>query len=156
MTLMTQAAWARSQGFSRQYVQKLIKTGRIQLVDGMIDTAAANHMLIQSRDHDRPERRNSSLPDDALSELLKKTKIKKEMECVKALEMKNKAKSGEWVSAEDVKATAFKVGREVRDGLLNIPDRIADQLAVMHDAHAIYRLLHQEIRCIIEALITDD
>jgi hypothetical protein len=48
--LVTQAEWARDHGFSRQYVQKLLKQGKIQLKDGKIDPLDADRRLSAFRD----------------------------------------------------------------------------------------------------------
>jgi hypothetical protein len=48
--LVTQAEWARSHGFSKQYVQKLLKSGKISLKDGKIDPFDADRRLAAFRD----------------------------------------------------------------------------------------------------------
>lgn len=47
--LISQAEWARQQGFSKPYVSKLVKTGKIVLVDGKVDPEdAARRLTAQS------------------------------------------------------------------------------------------------------------
>ncbi|MDR1334514.1 MAG: hypothetical protein LBJ71_04835, partial [Holosporaceae bacterium] len=60
MSLITQTEWARRQGFSKQYVGRLINQGKIKLVDGMIDEKSANAVLQNQRDPSLPIRRNGS------------------------------------------------------------------------------------------------
>jgi hypothetical protein len=48
--LITQAEWAKSHGFSRQYVQKLLKQGKISLKDGKVDPFDADRRLAAFRD----------------------------------------------------------------------------------------------------------
>lgn len=43
--LLTRAEWAREQGFSKPYVTKLVKRGKIVLVDGKIDPVDAGRRL---------------------------------------------------------------------------------------------------------------
>jgi hypothetical protein len=49
-TLISQADWAREQGVSKQYVSKLVKTGKIVLVDGKIDPEDAARRLASQQD----------------------------------------------------------------------------------------------------------
>src|ERR1700692_3588116 len=43
--LLSQGAYARSRGWSPQYVSKLVKQGKIPLVSGKVDPIAANASL---------------------------------------------------------------------------------------------------------------
>jgi hypothetical protein len=61
-------------------------------------------------------------------------------------------KSGRLVEIEKVKAEAFKVARMVRDGLLNLPDRISHELAHETDPARAHKLLSDEIRMILTGL----
>lgn len=62
------------------------------------------------------------------------------------------ARSGRLVEVDKVKADAFKVGRTIRDGLLNLPDRIAHELAHENDPTRIHLRLTAEIRRVLEEL----
>jgi hypothetical protein len=48
--LISQSEWARRQGFSRQYVNKLVKSGTIRLVDGKVDAEQAELALASTRE----------------------------------------------------------------------------------------------------------
>jgi hypothetical protein len=61
-------------------------------------------------------------------------------------------RSGKLVEVDKVKADAFKVGRTIRDSLLNLPDRIAHELAHETDPAAVHQRLAAEIRQVLEAL----
>ena len=61
-------------------------------------------------------------------------------------------RSGRLIEVDKVKAAAFKVARTVRDGLLNMPDRVAHELAHEADPSAVHQRLSAEIRSILEAL----
>lgn len=54
-------------------------------------------------------------------------------------------KSGKLVSANEIKVQAFQTARIVREGILNIPDRLASQLAGETDSNAIHSLLTDEL-----------
>lgn len=63
-------------------------------------------------------------------------------------------RSGKLIAVDQVKASAFKVARTVRDGLLNLPDRVSHELAHEVDAAKVHARLSQEIRRVLEALAT--
>lgn len=60
MSLITQVEWAWRQGFSKQYVGKLINEGKIKLVKGMIDERTANAALEMQRNPNISLKRNGS------------------------------------------------------------------------------------------------
>ena len=61
----------------------------------------------------------------------------------------------ELVEVEKVKADAFKLARGVRDGLLNIPDRVAAEFAGINVAAEIHMRLTDELRKALEVLIVE-
>jgi len=155
MALISQAEWARRQGFSKQYVAKLIKHGKVHLTNGKIEEYTANAELESKRNVDLPQQRNgggSYFVQDDIHKLLVKTKLKNEIEKGKLLEARVKAETGELVSVEEVRNTFYAKGRIVRDGILNIPDRISSLLATINDATKIHEILSQELRTVLEEL----
>jgi hypothetical protein len=46
----------------------------------------------------------------------------------------------------------FQTGRRIREGLLNLPDRLSDILAAERDQAKIHAIISKEIRQILEAL----
>jgi hypothetical protein len=159
MSLISQAEWARRQGFSKQYVGKLIAQGKIKLVNGMIDERTANAVLENQRDPSLPLRRagdGTYEQRNEMHDLLVKTKLKNEIERGKLLEAKVKSEMGELVSAEKVRNAMFAKGRIIRDGMMNIPDRISSLLANENDAAKIHEILSKEIREVLTELSRDD
>jgi len=61
-------------------------------------------------------------------------------------------RSGKLVEVDKVKASAFRTARTVRDGLLNLPDRVAHELAHETDPARVHLRLSKEIRTVLEAL----
>lgn len=61
---------------------------------------------------------------------------------------------GTLVNADDVKTEAFKIARGVRDGMLNIPDRVAAEFAGMTQVFDIHARLTEEIHKALEAMAT--
>ncbi len=145
---ISQSEYARRRGVSRQYVSRLVKEGVIRLKNGKVDPAQADAALAARRDPARPARRKkvgaktpqppvqdvpvsvdaATLPGSAggdLPKMLLKTRIKSELEKGKLLEIKARVEAGKYVDTDEVKMAAFSKARVVRDGLLNIPDRLA-------------------------------
>lgn len=63
---------------------------------------------------------------------------------------------GKLVEKELVEAEAFRVGRLVRDAVLNVPSRLAGILAAETDQRRVHDLLEQELRQALEALAIGD
>jgi hypothetical protein len=159
MSLISQTEWAKRQGFSKQYVNKLLKNGKIKLIDGMIDEKSANAVLQNQRDPNLPIRRNGSNSYESQSDmhdLLVKTKLKNEIERGKLLEARVKSEIGQLISAEKVRRAMFAKGRIIRDGMMNIPDRVSSLLATISDAAKIHEILSNEIREVLTELSRDD
>jgi fructose-bisphosphate aldolase class 1 len=154
--LISQYEWAKRSGFSKQYANKLVKNGTIRLIDGKVDIDEANAILASIRNPSRQENRRGFQNVSDLSTLLLKTRIKNEMEKGKILEAKARTETGELVPVEEVKISAFNKARIVRDNLLNIPDRVASQLASISDEKKIHEVLLMEIRTVLEALAEND
>lgn len=150
--LVSQYEWAKRSGFSKQYANKLVKAGTIRLIEGKVDIDDANATLASIRNPSRQENRRGLQNVSDLSTLLLKTRIKNEMEKGKILEAKARAEVGELVSVDEVKTSAFNKARIVRDNLLNIPDRVASQLASINDEQKIHEVLLNEIRTVLETL----
>lgn len=140
MKLIKQSQWAKKHGFSRQYVSQLVKSGVIELINGLVDVEQADATLESNKE---------------LSTLLLKIRIKNETERGKLLEARVKAEIGALISVEDVKVAAFKKGRMVRDSLMNIPDRLSSLLASIDDSNKIHEILSKEIKTALEELSRD-
>lgn len=80
------------------------------------------------------------------------SRARKEAADAELAELKLEREKGRLVDAEEVKKTAFKVARTVRDQMLNIPDRVAAELAAETDAFKINKRLTDEIRKALEHL----
>lgn len=155
MALISQSEWARRQGFSKQYVGKLIKQGKIKLVNRMIDEYTANAELEMRRNIDLPRQRKSQgsyFVQDDMHSLLIKTKLKNEIEKGKLIEAEVKERLGELISVSDVKKVFYAKAKAVRDGILNVPDRISSLLATMNDPAEIHKVLSRELRQVLEEL----
>jgi phage terminase Nu1 subunit (DNA packaging protein) len=70
-------------------------------------------------------------------------------------EMELKKEMGHLVHVDDVRAHGFRIGRQVRDAMLNIPDRLATIIAAETNPDKIRDLLLVEVRQAVAVLETD-
>jgi hypothetical protein len=147
--LVSQYEWAKRSGFSKQHANRLVKAGTIRLINGKVDIDEANAMLASIKNPSRQETRKGLQNVSDLSTLLLKTRIKNEMEKGKILEAKARAELGELVSVEEVKTAAYNKARVVRDNLLNIPDRVASQLASLDNEKKIHEILLKDRKSVV-------
>lgn len=152
--MMLPSHWAKSRSFSKQYASQLIRDGVIQLVDGKVDPDAADAALAAKRSPAKALKRKGKTPAVAVSlnTQLLKARTKTERARGRQLEHENRVAAGKYVDRDDVRQDAFRVGREIRDGLLNIPDRMASVLAAESDAMKIHSLLTAEIAGALKGL----
>ncbi len=69
-----------------------------------------------------------------------------------ALSLANAQKRGELVSAAAAERAAFDCARTVKEALLNLPDRLAAELAGESDPRRVHERLEQEVRSALESL----
>lgn len=91
------------------------------------------------------------LPDDAIPEL-NVSRERREHYQAELSKLDVDAKRGELVSAEAVKKQAFNLAKTVREALVNIPDRLANQLAAESNPATIHMALSQELVSALERL----
>ena len=164
---MSNAAYAKHRGVTKQYVGQLVKKGILQKTkDGLLDPAIADPIMDAYREPAKktvaekqpsapqetyaPVRKGISVAE--LPTLLLKTRIKSETEKAKLLEIKAKVEAGKYVDADEIRAVAFARARTVRDRLLSIPDRIDSILAAESNRQKIHLLLTDEITKALEEL----
>lgn len=159
MGLITQKEWAKRNGFSPPYVSKLVKKGKIPLVNGLIDEEKVDDIMLCLEDPGQPAQRKYggvNIKSDDLHRQLLKIKIKNETVKGEMLETRAKTEIAELIPAEEVRKTAFAMGRIIRDGILNVPDRVSALLATIDDASKIHEILTKELRDALQDLSRDD
>lgn len=57
---------------------------------------------------------------------------------------------GKLVDAADVEREAFNAGRQIRDSITNLSDRLAPLLAVESDPDKVFKIMSEEIRKVLE------
>lgn len=153
--------YARQRGVSAEAVSKAIKAGRLAqsvTFDGKgrpkIDPAVADgewdaftsptHGGIR---HAKPKDDDEPLkPSGNAAATFAQSRAVKEAYLARLAKLEFEEKSGRLVSADGVKSEAFRTARMVRDGLLNIADRISAELAAESDPFVVHKKLTEEIR----------
>ena len=177
MNLQQYADHRKAQGLrgkTHVAVIKAINSGRlyppaVRKVDGswVIDAAMADAQWAGNTDpNDRgqgfsappatapqsPAAGDAAAPKAAGAPLLEVSKRVKAAYEAKLAELEYKEKSGNLVQADDVKKTASRLARTLRDLLLGIPNRNAARLAAMADPDEVRALLQSEIESALRSL----
>ena len=104
--------------------------------------------------------RESDEPDEAaLSErnpVFAESQAEKEKFRAKLAELDYLERIAELVKKVETEAEAFRIGRQVRDAVLNVPSRLAGILAAESDQRKVHDLLEQELRQALEVLAIDE
>lgn len=172
--LVSLREYARRRGVSAMAVSKAAKAGRITLVEGKVDVAAA--------DRDWPANTNpgqrafKAVPPEALSEAngqgeapaaeagegqteaaadpkkntsgaaYGQARAIREGYAARLAKIEYEKEVGSLISVDTVRVAAFKAARTARDSLLSMPDRLAPVLAGETDEFKVHQLLSEEIR----------
>lgn len=168
--VITIAEFARLRGITSDAVRKAITAGR--LVDCLrktekgrlrIDSEIADQEWERNTAHHRkpgPQRVVSGgLPDEESTDgspNFNVSRAKREMYQAELARLEYEEKHGTLVNAEEIKKEAFRVARQVRDAILNIPDRISAELAAETDTFAVHKLLTNEIKKALVGSIGDE
>ena len=163
---MTQAAYARARGVAPPTVLHAIKTGRLvnslskdergrlRINPTLADAEWAANTQGGRGPGPQPYASGAELPADAADYNV--SRAKKESYLAELARLEFEEKDGTLVPAEDVRKEAFAIARQVRDGLLNIPDRVAAELAAMTDQFEIHKRLTDEIRRALETALGEE
>ncbi|WP_252177205.1 hypothetical protein [Endozoicomonas sp. 4G] len=164
MTLISQSEFAKRQGWSRQYVAKLVKSGKIRLHKGKINPDEALKAIQAQAEPStvlrKPPVSADSLPvaptDSRQAVDFVTARTMREAFRAKMAKMEYEEKAGKLTEASKVREDAYRAGRMLRDALLGIPDRLADVLAAEEDSMAVRQLLENEIEQALEKLANID
>ena len=160
MKLLSQSEFAKRQGWSRQYVGKLVRSGKIKLVNGKIDPDQAQAAIkaqsepsTELRVKPKTDTTFPTAPTDSRQAVdFVTARTMREAFKAKMAKMEYEEKAGKLTDASKVKAEAFRAGRIVRDALLGIPDRLSDVLAAEQDPVQVRQLLVNELEIILNEL----
>ena len=163
--LVTQAEYARRRGVDPTTVRDAIRAGRISLIDGRIDPAVAD---VQWQRNTRARARNvgsvqapqvpppaggqhaGAAPEPAGRESYDEARRRRELAEANLAELKLAELRGELLRADAVRAQVAKLAAGLREGLLQIPPRLAPVLAAGADAAKVQDALADALRQVLE------
>jgi hypothetical protein len=145
--LITQAEWARSHGFGRQYAGRLVKSRKIALIRGKVDPLDADRRLAAYQDPvkrslkaaavkptphapRRPAKTHDQRTQDSLPDQLLRARIKKEREDGTLKEIERKKRQGELIDARESRAASQTRATAEREAFLAWPRRLSADMAV--------------------------
>ncbi len=165
--LVTQREYARRRGCTEAAVRRAVRDGRISLIDGRIDPVAADAQWARntrvragSRPTDDANLTGSSTAsgqsgqpeDDDTDSGYWKSRARRERAEAELAELKLRELQGQLVRADEWAAALAKRAAAFREGLLQIPSRLAAQLAAEADQARVHTMLEDELRHVMEQL----
>lgn len=166
---VTLTAYAKSKGVSTEAVSKAVRVGRLSK-SVVFDAKSRPRVIPELADQEwiantdsaqqrvpavappraEPEPEQAPARDEPKTATFQQARTLREAYMARLAKLEFDEKSGLLVKAEAVKNEAFKVARIVRDNMLNIPDRIAAELANETNQFKIHQRLTAEIRRALE------
>lgn len=70
-------------------------------------------------------------------------------------QLKYEEEMGLLVSQSEVESKAFNVSRSIRDKIMSIPERLANEIATMNNPHQVKELLYKEFGVLLEGFSED-
>ena len=167
---ITLTEFARMRGVSTEAVSKAVRVGRLskavtwskankpRLIPELAEQEwAANTDSAQQRVRavpppKAPEPEVEQTAGEQRTATFQQARTLREAYMARLAKLEYEEKTGSLIRADAVKNEAFRIARVVRDGILNIPDRIAGDLAAETDQFAIHQKLTAELRKALEGL----
>jgi hypothetical protein len=144
---LSQAAFARRLGVSRQYVNKLVARGVIHVgEDGLIDFARAVRAIEAAQDPARPRTRPETEAEDPEITTYQIARTLKEKYAALSRKLEYEKAYGKLLPIEEVTAGWQMLIMAFRSRVLAIPSKLAPRLVTMNERAAIQAALAGEIR----------
>jgi phage terminase Nu1 subunit (DNA packaging protein) len=128
---LSQRAYAARRGVTVQYINKLVKAGRLPLVEGKVDVNAADKILDERQAKAKPAKAKKAKGLDGVHE---RARLAKEKADAQAIE--NAKARGELVPQEEVATNWDKLVTACKTRLLAIPNKAAPQVVGMDPKEA--------------------
>lgn len=141
---------------NKRIVQSVTKVGRKYEINADLADQewAANTALDRGEHNNRKMLADAGVEGDTANYAA--SRAKRESYEAELARLKFEQQAGTLVEAEAVKKEAFKIARTIRDGMLNIPDRVSAELVGQEDSFVIHRRLLEEIRKVLENALGED
>lgn len=165
-------AYAKHRGVSAQAVMRAINEGRlptaaVQRESGRwdVDVVLADREWRENTDtgqgapahaKNKPATADTEPPADGQPLTYAEARAQHERFKARLAQLELEEREGKLLDATQVRAEAFRTARIVRDAMLNMPDRIAAELAAEQNAFKVHQKLTKEIRRALEGLKLDD
>lgn len=179
-TLMSLRGYATSRGMALSTLQHHIKTGKLKTVEGKIDPDYADVCLRslidkaqsargagqrKKREGEGDEGRSESafyqLPEGVtdisdIRRLVPRNFMEAQyfnmLEDVQRRRLTNELEEERLVYVDEVTQAQFEIARQIRDAVMAIPSRIADELAAAATPTECARILNRELRTALQAV----
>lgn len=158
---LTQAAYARRRGVSREAVRRAVQAGRIPtLKSGRINAKKADEALLANTDPARAARAGlrarrparASAAAEGGQPKYAESRARREHYLANLAQLEFEEKQQQLLPADAVRQSAFNAARRVREQLLAVPDRLARAVTGMTDQAAVRQLILVEHRRVCEEL----
>ena len=166
--LVSMSEYARMRGCSEGAVRRAVRDRRITLTDGKVDPVAADVQWARNtrvRAGSQPTNdANLQLPGATASSQTPAptadstgdywaSRARREQAEAELAELKLQETLGALVRRDDVRAALSRRVATFRDGLMQIPSRLASQLAAETSEAAVHALLETELRAAVAHLV---
>lgn len=102
----------------------------------------------------QPIASGAAIPIDAAD--YSASRAKREAYLAELARLEYEEAEGQLVPAEEVRKQAFSAARQIRDAMMNLPDRVSAELAAIDDQFEVHKRLTAELRRILETALTED
>jgi len=140
---------------SDQAVRKAIKTGRITLINGLIDPEVADIQWEKNTQHRRdyhgpreiPAAASKPAEASATTQSWADSKARTEAAVAEMKELELARRKGDLVDRAGVERAAYQTGRQMQKAIVDIfPSRVAVELATITDPWAVECFLREQLR----------
>jgi hypothetical protein len=147
--LITQKAYAESKGWNPSYICKLVKQGKIRLVDKKIDPEVADAALKAMKPNqprvDKPPARVDRGDLGSISNSYMQARTVHETYRAKKERLEFERMSGKLIYIRDVQRFQEQVNSNIRSRLLQLPSKLAQRIVGTDDQAKIKAIVEAEI-----------
>jgi hypothetical protein len=150
---ITLSAFAKRIGVARPQISKAVASGRLNESVGrgehgqpvILDAQLAEREWVENA-----KRSRNGAPKKSLAEAQRRLTLRKD----RAQKIANDVKLGRLVDVAVYERISFEAARTIREGVMNVPDRIAAELAAETNEGKVHARLEAELRLALEAAST--
>ena len=162
---ITMSELAKLKNVSRMAVSKKVKQGKLE---GAVVNHNGKRMIhkeeafrlwdlqaLPSRDTTVRKRLKEEIDSKTVDEIpnYAESKAKREHFLAELARLDVEQKKKDLIPVTEIKKSSFEIGRAIRENLINLADRLANQIAGETDSQIIHKLLTEEHRAALEQLV---